>query len=109
MINKLELTWIEKTMSRMPLSRMPLSRVCFLTPRNIVLGRSKPKRYPMRNHSQAICYPWRQSSRVREFCRSATEFTSQNGGKPWHYIIIPHTLIDRAYSFNYILSQLRLK
>ena len=46
---------------------------------------------------------------AHKFCRSATEFTSQNGGKPWHYIIIPHTLVDRAYSFNYILSQLRLK
>ena len=46
---------------------------------------------------------------AREFCRGATEFTAQNGGKPWHYIIIPHTLVDRAYSFNYILKQAKLK
>lgn len=44
-----------------------------------------------------------------EFCRYATEFTSKNGGKPWYYVIIPHTLVDRSYSFNYILSQTKLK
>ena len=46
---------------------------------------------------------------AREFCCRATEFTAQNGGKPWHYIIIPHTLVDRTYSFNYILKQAKLK
>lgn len=45
----------------------------------------------------------------REFCRRATEFTTQNGGKPWRYVIIPHTLVDRGYSFNYILQQSKLK
>lgn len=46
---------------------------------------------------------------AREFCRRASEFTAQNGGKPWHYIIIPHTLVDRSYSFKYILNQVKLK
>lgn len=46
---------------------------------------------------------------AREFCHRATEFTSKNGGKPWRYVIIPHTLVDRAYSFNYILQQSKLK
>ena len=46
---------------------------------------------------------------AREFCRRATEFTAKNGGKPWQYVIIPHTLVDRSYSFNYILSQTKLK
>lgn len=46
---------------------------------------------------------------AREFCRRATEFTAQNGGKPWKYVIIPHTLVDRGYSFNYILQQSKLK
>lgn len=46
---------------------------------------------------------------AREFCRRASEFTAQNGGKPWHYIIIPHTLVDRSYTFNYILQQSKLK
>lgn len=46
---------------------------------------------------------------AKEFCRLATEFTAKNGGKPWNYIIIPHTLVDRGYSFNYVLSQTKLK
>lgn len=46
---------------------------------------------------------------AREFCRRASEFTAKNGGKPWRYVIIPHTLVDRGYSFSYILSQLKLK
>ncbi len=46
---------------------------------------------------------------AREFCCRATEFTNPNGGKPWNYIIIPHTLVDRSYSFNYIISQTKLK
>lgn len=46
---------------------------------------------------------------AREFCRHASEFTAQNGGKPWQYVIIPHTIVDRAYSFNYILKQAELK
>ena len=46
---------------------------------------------------------------AREFCRRASEFTQANGGKPWRYIIIPDTLVDRAYSFNYLLSQTKLK
>lgn len=46
---------------------------------------------------------------AREFCRRASEFTQANGGKPWRYVIIPDTLVDRAYSFNYLLSQTNLK
>lgn len=46
---------------------------------------------------------------AREFCRHASEFTALNSGKPWRYVIIPHTIVDRAYSFNYILKQAELK
>lgn len=46
---------------------------------------------------------------AQEFCRRASEFTEQNGGKSWRYIIIPHTLVDRGYTFSYILSQINLK
>lgn len=45
---------------------------------------------------------------AREFCRHVTEFTAANGGKPWKYIIIPHTFVDRSYAFSYILSQAKL-
>lgn len=46
---------------------------------------------------------------AREFCRRATEFTAQNGGKPWHYIIIPHSMVDRSYSFDYVINQVKMK
>lgn len=50
-----------------------------------------------------------KSNAAREFCTHATAFTTLNGGKPWHYIVIPHDFVDRSYSFNYILSQTKLK
>jgi len=28
-----------------------------------------------------------------EYCKYATDFTSQNGGKPWKYLLIPHTAV----------------
>lgn len=43
-----------------------------------------------------------------EYCRKASEFTVQNGGKPWHYVLIPDVLIERGYTFDYILQQIRL-
>lgn len=46
---------------------------------------------------------------AKEFCRRATEFTAKNGGKPWRYVLIPHTLVNRSYTFNYILSQTKLR
>jgi type III restriction enzyme len=27
------------------------------------------------------------------YCRHATEFTTQNGGKPWKYVLIPHDAV----------------
>lgn len=45
---------------------------------------------------------------AREYCRKTSEFTVQNGGKPWHYVLIPDALIERSYTFDYILQQIRL-
>lgn len=45
---------------------------------------------------------------AREYCRKASEFTVQNGGKPWHYVLIPDAFIERGYTFDYILQQIRL-
>ncbi|MCH5223354.1 MAG: DEAD/DEAH box helicase family protein [Muribaculaceae bacterium] len=42
---------------------------------------------------------------AKEFCRRASEYTLANGGKPWKYVMIPHSLVDRAYSFYYLLAQ----
>ena len=45
---------------------------------------------------------------AEEYCRNASEFTSENGGKPWKYVIIPHSAVLRTYSFGYILIKSNL-
>ena len=42
---------------------------------------------------------------AEEYCRNASEFTSKNGGKPWKYVIIPHSDVQRTDSFEYILNK----
>ena len=49
-----------------------------------------------------------EAESATEFCKRASEFTLANGGKPWKYVMIPHSLVDRAYSFDYLLSQFDL-
>ena len=36
---------------------------------------------------------------AEEYCRNASEFTSENGGKPWKYVLLPHDTVDRTASF----------
>lgn len=43
-----------------------------------------------------------------EFCCCVSEYTENNGGKPWKYIIIPHTLVKRDYTFDYVIAQTKL-
>ncbi len=38
------------------------------------------------------------------YCKNATEFTSQNEGKPWHYVLIPHTAVYKTVSFNFLVA-----
>jgi type III restriction enzyme len=33
------------------------------------------------------------------YCNNASEFTTQNGGKPWKYILIPHNAVMVNMSF----------
>ena len=35
-----------------------------------------------------------------QYCNYATEFTIQNGGKPWKYILIPHNAVMVNMSFD---------
>jgi len=42
---------------------------------------------------------------AEEFCRYATEYTAENGGKPWKYVIIAHDIISRSSSFEYIMAR----
>ncbi len=32
---------------------------------------------------------------AEEYCRNATEYNSENGGKPWKYVLIPHDKVER--------------
>jgi type III restriction enzyme len=41
---------------------------------------------------------------AREYCRAASEFNAQNGGKPWVYTLIPHDEIRPQSSFKYLVS-----
>ena len=40
-----------------------------------------------------------------QYCRHATEFTTQNGGKPWKYVLIPHNAVMLNMSFNLLAKQ----
>jgi len=37
-----------------------------------------------------------------EYCRAATEFNIENGGKPWKYLLIPHDEIRLQSSFTHL-------
>lgn len=41
---------------------------------------------------------------AEEYCRHASEYTSENGGKPWKYILLPHDIIDCTASFEYLIA-----
>jgi len=40
-----------------------------------------------------------------EYCKHATDFTIVNGGKPWKYLLIPHSDVNISNSFNYFVSR----
>lgn len=40
-----------------------------------------------------------------EYCRAASEFNLENGGKPWKYILISHDEIRPQSSFTYFAKQ----
>jgi len=40
----------------------------------------------------------------RKFCEEATTFNSQNRGKPWKYVLIPHTAVSLNMSFNSFIN-----
>jgi len=42
---------------------------------------------------------------AEKYCKHATDYTSQNGGKPWKYGIIPHSSVSRTNSFAFLIAQ----
>ena len=43
------------------------------------------------------------------YCRNATEFTTQNGGKTWKYILIPHNAVMVNMSFETLAWQFEVR
>ena len=41
---------------------------------------------------------------AEEYCRHASEFTAENGGKPWKYVLLPHDAVERTASFEYLIA-----
>lgn len=41
---------------------------------------------------------------AQEYCKYATEYNIQNGGKPWQYILLPHDSVDRTCSFDFLMA-----
>ncbi len=42
---------------------------------------------------------------AEDYCKNATEYTTQHGGKPWKYGIIPHDAVSRTNSLAYLAER----
>lgn len=45
-----------------------------------------------------------KAAAAEEFCRAVTERNSQNGGKPWKYVLLAHSEVHRQSSFKYLMD-----
>jgi type III restriction enzyme len=50
-----------------------------------------------------------KSQAALTYCVHATEFTSQNGGKPWKYILIPHDVVKLNMGFDTLTKHYEYK
>ncbi len=50
-----------------------------------------------------------KSSAALQYCKHATEFTAQNGGKPWKYLLIPHNAVMTNMSFGTLAKQFEVR
>ena len=41
---------------------------------------------------------------AEEYCRHASEYTAENGGKPWKYVLLPHDIVNRTASFDFLVA-----
>lgn len=39
------------------------------------------------------------------YCKYASEYTTQNGGKPWKYLLIPHDQVNITNSFGFFINR----
>ena len=40
---------------------------------------------------------------AEEYCKYASEYNSQHGGKQWKYVLLPHDSVERSNSFMYVI------
>lgn len=45
-----------------------------------------------------------KSKAALEYCKHATNYTTNNGGKPWKYVLIPHGAVQLNMSFEYLVK-----
>ena len=41
---------------------------------------------------------------AERYCKYASEFTAQHGGKVWKYLLLPHDQVSRTKSLDYLQS-----
>ena len=39
-----------------------------------------------------------------EYCKYASEYNSENGGKSWKYVLIPHNAVQLNMSFDHLVG-----
>lgn len=44
-----------------------------------------------------------------KYCKYATEYTAEHGGKPWKYVLVPHDQVAKNSSFRGVVSPNILK
>lgn len=42
-----------------------------------------------------------------KFCQLASEFTAENDGKPWSYVLVPHNKVSRTVSLQFLVEQFK--
>lgn len=41
---------------------------------------------------------------AEEYCKYATEYNFQHGGKVWRYVLVPHDIVQRTCSFDFMMA-----
>lgn len=44
---------------------------------------------------------------AKTYCKYATEYNLENGGKPWYYLLVPHDEINKTISLSGLVSKFR--
>jgi type III restriction enzyme len=50
-----------------------------------------------------------KATAAKVYCKYASDYTSDNGGKPWKYILIPHTIVQTNFSFDYLVNTFNME